>query len=131
MKQFFFYGVAIVIPLTIVAWFVYAVGRSLWTVFEDWRLGRELNQIEAESASRRQRRREENAQRLDNGCEHDFEHHSFGFPSGVCSRCGLEQEKPKGACDHVWRLKPGAVPSSFCEKCGRTYDPAAERGTLA
>jgi hypothetical protein len=131
MRQYFFIGVAVMIPLAILGWFIYALGRGFLSMYEDWKLGKDLDQLQAEAEGRREQKRLENEQRLANGCEHDFDSHIYGLPSGVCGKCGLEREKPTGACDHVWRLQQGAVPSSECEKCGRTYNTNLDQGSLA
>lgn len=126
MKEYFYYAIALTVPLALLAWFLYAVGRALYTLFDDWRLGRELDEIQAQSASRREQKRRENEQRLDTGCEHDFDAGVFGMPPDVCGKCGLEREKPAGACDHQWRLVPGPIPSSRCEKCGKSFSVTGE-----
>ena len=131
MRQYFFYGIGALVLLVFVGWFLYAVGKALYTLFDDWRLGKELDELEAQVGSRREQRQLDNQERLDNGCEHDFDEHVIGFPPDVCSKCGLEREKPSDPCDHIWRLQKGAVPVSTCEKCGKTHNPAEDRGSYA
>ena len=123
MKQIFFYVCGGVLAVLLAGWALYMVWDALLQVFNDWRLGRELNQLELESTARREQRRLANEKRLANNCEHDFQSGAVGLPPAVCTKCGLEREKPTGGCDHVWRVKPGAVPSSACEKCGKLYNP--------
>jgi ribosomal protein L32 len=123
MRHIFFYVCGVLLALGICGWALYMLWDALVEVFNDWRLGRELNQLEAESVARRQQRRILNEQRLATGCTHDFLGGAVGLPPGVCAKCGLAEEKPSGACDHVWRVKPGPVPSSECEKCGKQYSP--------
>jgi ribosomal protein L32 len=123
MKQIFFYVCGGMLAIAVVFWGLYMLWDALVEVFSDWRLGRELNQLESESAMRREQRRQLNEKRLANGCEHDFRSGAVGLPPHVCTRCGLEEDKPTGGCDHVWRVKPGPVPSSVCEKCGKVYSP--------
>jgi len=86
---------------------------------EKERLAKEAEVLRAGAEGRRERRRVENEKRLDNGCVHAFGQALGGFAPGVCPKCGLEQAKPAGDCDHVWRRSQGAVPSSYCEKCGK------------
>jgi len=131
MKQYFLYAIAALIPMAIGGWFLWSLGRAFLTMFEDWRLGKELDELQAQSESRREQERLNNEKRLDNGCEHRFDDQVFGLPRGVCGKCGIEQQKPTGPCDHVWRLEKGAVPSSTCEVCGKKYAPAKERGSIA
>jgi hypothetical protein len=123
MKSIFVYFCGGALAVAIVGWGLYMIWESLVQLFRDWQLGRELNQLEADSAARREQRRLANEKRLGNNCDHEFHTGAVGLPAGVCSKCGLEQEKPTGGCDHVWRVKPGPVPSSACEKCGKTYHP--------
>lgn len=131
MRQYFLYAAGLLIPLAILGWFLVALGRTFLTLYDDWKMGRELGQLRAESEARRQRRRQENEKRLATGCEHDFGGTVFGLPPNVCRKCGLEREKPLGQCDHVWRLEAGPIPASRCEKCGKTYRAAAEHGRPA
>lgn len=123
MKQIFFYVCGGLLAFGLIGWALYMVWEALVEVFKDWRLGRELHQLESESAARREQRRLQNEKRLANGCDHDFRGGAVGLPPDVCAKCGLAQEKPSGACDHIWRVKPGPVPSSACEKCGKLYSP--------
>jgi ribosomal protein L32 len=123
MKQLFFYVGGGLIAVAIVAWAVYMVWDAMLQIFRDWRLGRELDQLESEGASRREQRRAANEQRLATGCNHDFAGGAVGLPPGVCAKCGIQKEKPTGGCDHIWRVKSGPVPSSVCEKCGKVYNP--------
>ena len=123
MKNFFFYAFGGVVGVGLLVWGLYMIWDALVQVYRDWRLGRELDQIQSESASRREQKRLQNEQRLANGCEHNFDGGVVGMPPGACSKCGIEKDKPTGGCDHRWRVKPGAVPNSVCEKCGKTYNP--------
>jgi hypothetical protein len=131
MRQYFFFAILLLVPVAIAAWFLYALGRSFVAMYDDWKLGKELDQLQASSEARRRQRQLDGEQRLATGCEHDFEAHVSGLPPGVCSQCGLEREKPPGPCDHVWRLGEGAIPNSRCEKCGKTYSVTARPGDLA
>jgi hypothetical protein len=120
MRQWFFFVMVASVPVTILIWLLYSFAKYLYTVFEDRRELKELDAIQAETAARREQNRLENAQRLDNGCQHTFDTGS-GFPPGVCSKCGLEAHKPAGECDHVWRRVDAPTPASACAKCGKTY----------
>lgn len=130
IKQYFLYGVATLAVLAVVGYFLFHLGQALWSLWTDWHLHRELDQLAAESEARRTARLEANRKRLDNGCEHAFDGALGGFPPGVCHKCGLAQEKPTGMCDHVWRAGEGPIPHSVCEKCGKTYRPVSERSSL-
>lgn len=123
MRQLFFYVLAGSLVAAVAAWALYMLGRAITELFGDWKLGRELDQLEAESAARRKQRQEALEMRLASGCEHDFTSGAIGLPPNVCSKCGLEKEKPAGLCDHVWRVKEGPIPYSQCELCDKIYRP--------
>jgi ribosomal protein L32 len=131
MKQIFFYFCGGLLAILLAGWALYMVWEALVQVFNDWRLGRELNELEMTSSARREQRRAANEKRLATNCEHDFRSGAVGLPPAVCAKCGLEQEKPTGGCDHVWRVKPGPVPSSACEKCGKSYSPLESSSAIA
>jgi len=130
MKQFFFYGLLFVIPFLVIGWLLWALGRGLAAMYEDWKLDRDVSKLRADSETRREQQRLENEQRLATGCEHDFDGHILGLPSGVCSKCGIQKVKPAGPCDHVWRLGTGSIPDVCCEKCGATYRVSGGRGSF-
>ncbi len=131
IKTYFFYGIFGFVAFAIVGYFLFHLGKALLGMFSDWRLHRELDELQADGEARRQAKTEANRKRLDNGCDHDFDGALGGFPQGVCHKCGLAKDKPTGTCDHVWRAVDGPIPNSTCEKCGRSYSAASERGTLA
>jgi hypothetical protein len=120
MKQMFFFLVLLVLPAAVLAAMLYSAGRYLYSLYEDRRELKQLDTIAAESGARREQRRQENAKRLENGCQHAFDA-GIGFPPGVCPKCGLAKERPAGDCDHVWRRVEGATPASACALCGRTH----------
>jgi hypothetical protein len=120
MKQLFFSLVLLALPAAVLIALVYSAGRYLFSLFQDWREVKRLDVIAAESAARREQRRQENTTRLENGCQHAFDT-GMGFPSGVCPKCGLAKERPAGDCDHVWRRIDAPVPASSCEICGKTF----------
>jgi hypothetical protein len=124
MKQYFLYILGLLVPLIIVGWFLYLVGRAFYSLYQDRQLNKELDELQAGAEARRQERARENERRLANGCTHDFESPAFGLPPQVCRKCGLEREKPAEACDHVWKLRMDAISSSYCEKCGKKYRAA-------
>jgi hypothetical protein len=126
MRNAFFLGVILVIPLAVLIALLYSLGRFVWSVYCDMRLYRELDQIQAQSGARRQQKLLDEAKRLDNGCDHSFDSALGGFPPDVCPKCGLARHKPPGRCDHVWRRKEGAALGSYCEKCGKRYRPETE-----
>ncbi len=63
MKGMFFVGVLVLIPIVVLGGgFIYLVWRSLHTLYDDWQLGKELDEIREVSRARRERRDEtENA----------------------------------------------------------------------
>lgn len=126
MRQYVLYAMAVIFPVSLMGWFFWLLGKSFVQIYKDWQLEKELIEIETQSAAHREERQRANARRLDNGCQHDFETVGMGFPPNACCRCGLEREKPRGACDHVWRSREGSTPTSHCERCGKVYSPIAE-----
>ncbi len=118
MRKFFFLSVLIGGALAGIVYYVYLVASAL---YRDWLMGRHVDQIQAESQARREQRRAEAARRLDTGCDHEFGETFAGLPPTACHKCGLEEARPAGPCDHRWILVPGAVPYSYCEKCGKRY----------
>lgn len=125
MRKVFFLSILIGGGLAGVAYYLWLVFSAL---YRDWLLGRGVDQIRAESEARREQRRAEAARRLDTGCAHAFSEAFVGLPPHVCHKCGLEQTRPSGPCDHVWKLVPDAAPYSYCEKCGKRYVGAEVSG---
>ena len=123
MRELFFYILGGCLVIAAAGWGLYMIGQALMQVLNDWKLSRELDQLEAEGVSRREKRKQSQIERLANGCEHDFTEGAIGLPPNVCRKCGLEREKPSGLCDHVWRVVPGAAPYSKCERCDKIYRP--------
>jgi hypothetical protein len=121
MKDAFLLGVILVVPAALVAALLYSIVKFFWSMYQDVKLYRELNDIQAQSEARREKKRQEEQKRLDNGCQHTFDSALGGFPPGVCPKCGIAREKPAGLCDHVWRRSEGPVMGSYCEKCGKQY----------
>ena len=119
MRQLFFIGILVGSGLALLGYFGWLVLRALYSVFEDWQMGRELNEIEADTAERHKQIATANAARLNNGCDHDFELGPGALPRRVCRKCGLEAEKPTENCDHIWHRSNEDVPISYCEKCGK------------
>ncbi|NLF70120.1 MAG: hypothetical protein GX575_13855 [Candidatus Anammoximicrobium sp.] len=122
MKQLFFFLVLLVLPSAILLGLIYSACRALYLMCEDRRELKQLDAIAAESAARREQRRRENDNRLENGCPHSFDS-GLGFPPGVCPKCGLAKERPAGECDHIWRRSESPTPTSVCALCGKTYRP--------
>ena len=114
---------AIFIPTAIACGLLWSVGKAVLSLFKDWQLGRQLDELERDSAARRTRSQQAAEQRLANGCDHDFETGAHGLPENACRNCGLEKSKPSGLCDHQWRIEDGPVPRSSCQLCGKVYSP--------
>lgn len=123
VKQWFLLALIMLVPVGVLVALLYSFGKYLWTVITDRGLYKELDELEANADARREKRKLENEKRLDNGCDHTFDG-AIGFPPNVCPKCGVEEEKPAGLCDHVWRRGEGAAPFSYCEKCNKQYRPA-------
>jgi hypothetical protein len=62
MKEIFFKGVAVAVVLSMAGGLVYMLFHGLYTLFSDWKLQQELQQIERESVARRRQRRAAQAQ---------------------------------------------------------------------
>lgn len=125
MRQNVFIFILIAIVVGIVGYFIWMVLRAFYSVYEDARSEKQLNELATEYQDRRRERREAAVARLDNGCEHDYEDLLGAFPKDVCAKCGIEKNIPPGDCDHQWERLPSAVPSSCCTKCGATHGAAA------
>ena len=118
MRQLFFGGI---VAFGVIAGIFYVLWTIVSTLYRDWDMGRDVDQIKAESEKRRRERRSKEEARLDNGCEHDFAEMFGGFPPDTCRKCGMERERPKGQCDHQWEYRTEGVPCSYCKKCGERY----------
>jgi hypothetical protein len=123
MRSFLFYAMAGSLAAILAGWTLWMIGRAFYQLLSDWKLGKELDELQADTAARRQRKQESLARRLASGCDHDFTTGAAGLPPDACSKCGIEKDRPDGLCDHVWRVRPGAAPSSVCEQCGKVYQP--------
>ena len=132
MRGTFFAYLGFALVGLIIAYFVFLVVKSFWTLFSDARTNRELDQLAQEYTERRKARRASESERLNNGCEHVYGHPLSALPDDACCKCGLMKDRPLGNCDHVWRVTSDVVPSSRCERCGETYarsGHAANAGT--
>jgi hypothetical protein len=125
MKQYFLGGMAALVVIVGVVYFLWRLGLTL---YQDWRLAREFDDIRASSRTRRQEELSRSHSRLANGCEHQWTDESEGFPPATCRKCGLQQAAPEGACDHIWRPANGPVPGTICEKCGERHAGGALYG---
>lgn len=125
MRGTFFLYLAVMLLALLLLYGIWVVLAAFWTMWREARSNRELDQLAVAYAERRARRREEDASRLNNGCQHEYGHVLGALPEDVCCKCGLARQRPEGGCDHVWRICPGAVPESQCELCGKRYSTAA------
>ena len=57
MRQLFFLAIVFFIVISLAVAGIYLFGRALYTLFADWRLGRELNELQAEMKARLEQRR--------------------------------------------------------------------------
>lgn len=55
MRQVFLLGILFFIVLSLAAAGIYLFGKALYTVYADWRLGKVLDELQAEMRARRQR----------------------------------------------------------------------------
>jgi hypothetical protein len=125
MKQIF---LGAMIALIVVGGLVYFLWRLAVTLYDDWRLAQDYDEIRAATRKRREEIRRQRAARLANGCEHDWADEAEGFPPATCRKCGLQQVPPESECDHVWRRADGPVPGAVCEKCGERHAGGALYG---
>ena len=93
MRQFFFVSLLIVSVVATIGYFAWSL---IATLYRDWQMGKDVNKIKAESETRRGKRQEEAARRLDNGCDHRFGEAFAGFPPDACYKCGLSENAPSG-----------------------------------
>lgn len=55
MKGMFFIGVLVLIPIVVLGGgFIYLIWRSIYALYDDWQLGKELEEIREASRARRQ-----------------------------------------------------------------------------
>ena len=58
MKQVFFFFLAVALPILVLGGgLFYLVWHSAYRLYDDWRLNKELDEIRAESAARRQQKK--------------------------------------------------------------------------
>ena len=108
--------------LALEGYFVWLVIRALYEVYGSWRLGLEIHALESEVADWKTRRAEANQERLDNGCDHQFQRGPGALSRRVCRLCGLEAERTSEVCDHLWRHIIGPIPRSACDICGQEIE---------
>lgn len=126
MRGQFFAYLGLGLLALILIYCVWLVLRACWSVIADALENREMDQLANEYLARREVRRREEEQRLNNGCEHEYGHFLGALPDDVCGKCGLARERPLGPCDHVWRIVPGVIPESECELCHKKYGSMIE-----
>ena len=124
MRQTFLMLILAIIIVSMAVGAIYLVLRSLLDVYDDWQTGKEMKELSQESSDRRGQRQREHEERLQNGCDHQWEGSLVDFPPGACNRCGLEKELPSGSCDHVWKVDMQEQPIVVCESCGKKYQRA-------
>jgi hypothetical protein len=56
MRKYFYLGVLFFILFALLAAGLYLFGRAIYTLYADWRLGKELDELQAEMRQRRQQR---------------------------------------------------------------------------
>lgn len=110
----------------VVFYALYMFFRAVYSVFADAWTNRELDKLAKEYTEKRDERKAADAKRLDPNCKHLYGDALGALPPDVCRRCGKAKQRPKGACDHVWRILPGPIPSSRCEKCDKNYSTVEE-----
>ena len=125
MRQNLFIFIFISLVFGLVGYFMWMVLRAFYSIFDDVRTEKQLDDLATEYQDRRRERREAAAVRLENGCEHDYGDLLGAFAKDVCVKCGLSKEPPPGECDHHWQRVPGPIPGSRCEKCGAMHGAAA------
>lgn len=117
MKEYFFLFVGGGVLLAILGLGIWQVLKACYVVYQDWRLGKELDQLEAEHTRTLADRQAAGATRLANGCQHVFQWSAGAEPLHICSKCGLEEHRPDGDCDHIWHQGGGTVPNAYCAVC--------------
>ena len=125
MREKLFQYILIAVVLGGIVYCLYLFTLSMYHWFQDWRTTKSLNEMANSFDDKRRADRQRAIERLDNGCDHDYEDLLNAFPEDVCVKCGLAKHPPLGDCDHIWRRVPGAIPGSVCELCGQKYGAAA------
>ena len=95
--------------------------QAIATYIEDRTTRKDCEELARLSDDRREEKRHQDMERLNNGCEHIWGAMISAFPVHACRLCGLEKECPVGDCDHVWRIEMASVPFGHCEKCNQRY----------
>lgn len=125
MREKLFQWIFIVVIVGAVVYFLFVFSKSMLHWWQDWRTTKSLNEMASSFDDKRRADRQKAADRLNNGCDHDYDDLLNAFPADVCVKCGLAKLTPPGECDHVWRRVPGAIPGSACESCGKAHGAAA------
>ena len=108
--------------VALIGYFVWLVIRALYEVYRNWRLGHELAALQSEVTDWRARRAHANRDRLNTGCDHQFEDGPGSTFRRVCRHCGLEAERTSEVCDHHWRQLDSPIPRSSCDACGQEIE---------
>ena len=85
MRQNVMLAILGIVVIGAVVYFLWLVLKSLYNLFVDWRSRKQLDELAGVYIEKRRQKREEDAQRLDNGCEHDYEDMLRAFPEGFDS----------------------------------------------
>lgn len=116
---FLIMGGALVILVTGLG--IRTVIQAIATYLEDRATRKDCKELARLSDDRREKKRHQDMERLNNGCEHVWGAMISAFPVHACRLCGLEKKRSPGDCDHVWRIEMAAVPFGYCEKCNHRY----------
>ena len=108
--------------VALTGYFVWLVLRAVYQVYRDWRLGHELAALQSEVTDWRARRAHANRERLNTGCNYQFEDGPGSTFRRVCRHCGLEAERTSEVCDHHWRQLDSPIPRSSCDACGQEIE---------
>ena len=127
MRDKLFQWIAIVVVIGAVLYALFVFIKSMYHWWQDARTTRSLNEMATSFDDKRRADRKAAADRLNNGCEHDYEDLLNAFLPDVCVKCGIAKKRPTGDCDHVWRRISGPIPGSQCEACGEKYGAAASQ----
>ena len=98
-----------------------AIFQAIATYIEDRTTRKDCEELARLSDDRREEKRHQDMERLNNSCEHIWGAMISAFPVHACRLCGLEKERPPGDCDHVWRVEMASAPFGYCEKCNQRY----------
>jgi|GEM_PF-4506556 len=107
MKQLFFQGMLGLAAITLVLYVAWLVFQTVQTLYGDWALKRELQEIRAHVQARRQRQAFPSGPGTTPPCQHLWQPAQEGGSGWKCARCGAL----RGELDDRQQPTPGGAAS--------------------